>query len=134
MAEAYKKLGQGTLTGAGTQDTLYTVPAATSAIVKHIRIVNYGATTVNVKLWHDGTTDTYLILPNTARTMHFGNEYRSVCRFSRPRPYEVCHLMLQRNRVAHFQEAVNLPELHQPSNHRDHRSNLRKYDLRLSIL
>jgi len=66
MAEAYKKLGQGTLTGAGTQDTLYTVPAATSAIVKHIRIVNYGATTVNVKLWHDGTTDTYLILPNTA--------------------------------------------------------------------
>jgi len=65
MAETYKKLGQGTLTGSGTQDTLYTVPASTTAIIKHIRLVNYSTSSCMVKLWHDGTTDAYLILPAT---------------------------------------------------------------------
>ena len=42
MAEEYKKLAQGTLTGDGsTVDTLYTVPSATDVIIKEIRIVNY---------------------------------------------------------------------------------------------
>ena len=36
MAETYKKLGHAVVTG-GTTATMYTVPASTSAIVKHIR-------------------------------------------------------------------------------------------------
>ena len=41
MAEDYKKLGQGTLTGDGsTVDTLYTVPIDTNVIIKEIRVTN----------------------------------------------------------------------------------------------
>jgi hypothetical protein len=50
--DTYKKLGQGALTGAGTQDTLYTVPALTSAVVSLIVIANISATARTVNLWH----------------------------------------------------------------------------------
>lgn len=61
---AYKKLGQGVLTGSGTQDTLYTVPASTEAIVKLIVIVNTSASNRTVEVWHDGVADTNAILPS----------------------------------------------------------------------
>lgn len=68
MAEDYKKLAQGTLTGDGsTVDTLYTVPSATDVIVKEIRIVNYDTSNHWIRI-HDvdsgGTAgDANLILP-----------------------------------------------------------------------
>lgn len=63
MASTLKKLGQQTLTGSGTQDTLYTVPGSTQAIVKHISVVNYSASACTIKMWHDGTANSNLILP-----------------------------------------------------------------------
>lgn len=63
MTTTPKKLGQSTLTGSGTQDTLYTVPAATSALIKQIRVVNYSGSDRSVTLWHDGVADSNLILP-----------------------------------------------------------------------
>lgn len=66
MTEAFKKVGQMTLSGSGTQNTLYTVPGAKEAAVKHIRLVNFSGASVNVKLWHDGTANQNLILPSVA--------------------------------------------------------------------
>ncbi len=63
MADAFKKLAQAELAQAASTTTLYTVPAATEAIIKHIRAVNTTAGAVTVKLWHDGTADVNLILP-----------------------------------------------------------------------
>lgn len=63
MTTTVKKLGQAVLTGSGTQDTLYTVPAATTALIKHIRLVNYSVSDVTVMLWHDGVADSNRILP-----------------------------------------------------------------------
>ena len=64
MANAYKKLGQGVLTGTGTQDVMYTVPASTEAIVKLIVIVNTSTSNRTVEIWHDGHADTNAILPS----------------------------------------------------------------------
>jgi len=64
MANAYKKLGQGVLTGSGTQDAMYTVPADTEAIVKLIVIVNTSISNRTVEIWHDGHADTNAILPS----------------------------------------------------------------------
>ena len=63
MTATFKKLGQMTLTGSGTQDTVYSVPANTEAAVKHIRVVNFSASSTTVKMWHDGIADSNLILP-----------------------------------------------------------------------
>lgn len=63
MPENYKKLYQGQLSSAAA--TLYTVPSATQTIIKGIRIVNTDTSDRTVKLWHDGTADTNLILPAT---------------------------------------------------------------------
>lgn len=61
MAQAYKKLGQGTLTGG--QDTLYTVPAGTETIVKEMTLVNFSGAARTVKMWHDGVANSNYILP-----------------------------------------------------------------------
>ena len=61
MAETYKKLAQGQL--ANSTGTLYTVPANTSALIGHIRLVNNTGANRTVKLYHDGTTDAQAILP-----------------------------------------------------------------------
>lgn len=50
--ETYKKLGQAQLTGSGTQDTLYTVPASTSTVCSNIVVANTTATAKTIKLWH----------------------------------------------------------------------------------
>lgn len=63
MTDTYKKLYQGQPGTSAT--TLYTVPAATQAIVKHIRIVNNDTSARTIKLWHDGTADANVILPAT---------------------------------------------------------------------
>jgi len=68
MAQAYRKLGQGTLTGLGTQDTLYTVPAGTETIVKEITLVNFSGSTRTVKMWHDGVANSNYILPAASIT------------------------------------------------------------------
>ncbi len=61
MAEAYKKLAHPTVgTGIGT---VYTAPAATQAIVKHIRWVNVSGSAATVKMWHGGTTDAFIVMP-----------------------------------------------------------------------
>lgn len=57
MADAYKKLYQGQL--AASVATIYTVPAATSAIIKHIAVVNRTGNAVTFQLWRDGTTDAF---------------------------------------------------------------------------
>ena len=52
MAETYKKLGHALVTG-GTTATMYTVPASTSAIVKHIRLTNVdGSNACHVKIYN----------------------------------------------------------------------------------
>jgi hypothetical protein len=61
MSDAFRKLYQGQVPASAT--TLYTVPAVTTAIVKHIRAVNGTASDRTLKLWHDGTADANLILP-----------------------------------------------------------------------
>lgn len=62
MVEAYKKLAQ-TLIPAAVA-AVYTVPALTSTIVKHIVITNNTSSAVTgVSLYHDGTGDTQLLLP-----------------------------------------------------------------------
>jgi len=64
MAESYKKLHQSELTTSAA--VVYTVPANTQTIVKHIRAVNSDATvTYWVSLWDGGSSDANLILPQT---------------------------------------------------------------------
>ena len=50
--ESYKKLGQSQLTGSGTQDTVYTVPAGTVTVCSVIIIANTSAAQRTVNLWH----------------------------------------------------------------------------------
>lgn len=64
MAENLKKVAQITLTGPGTQDTLYTVPSGLETAIKHIRIVNILGSGVGVQIWHDGVASSNKILPN----------------------------------------------------------------------
>lgn len=59
MAEAFKKLAQ-SLIPTSVAPT-YTVPGATSAVVKHIVINNPSGSSV-ISLYHDGTSDVNLIL------------------------------------------------------------------------
>lgn len=61
MADTFKRLYQGQ-PGTGAT-TLYTVPALTATIIKHIRIVNPTATDRTIKLWHGGVVDANVILP-----------------------------------------------------------------------
>ena len=61
MANTYKKLAQGQL--AATVGILYTVPALTSTIISHIRLVNNDTVLRAATLWHDGTANTNKILP-----------------------------------------------------------------------
>jgi hypothetical protein len=65
MADKYLKLYQGQVPT--TAAAVYTVgaTAGTYVIVKSIRIVNTSANVVSIKLWHDGLTDPYVILPAT---------------------------------------------------------------------
>ena len=63
MTDSYKKLYQGQPGTSAT--TLYTVPSATQAIIKHIRVVNNDSTARTIKLWHDGTAAANVILPAT---------------------------------------------------------------------
>ena len=49
---SYKKLGQAQLTGAGTQDTVYTVPASTVTVCSVIVVSNANASARTLKLWH----------------------------------------------------------------------------------
>lgn len=51
-SNTYKKLGQSQLTGSGTQDTIYTVPANTSTICSVITIANTSGIQKTIKLWH----------------------------------------------------------------------------------
>ena len=52
MAETYKKLGQALVTTTNAT-TMYTVPANTSAIVKHMRFISVDASnTCHIKLYH----------------------------------------------------------------------------------
>ena len=53
MAETYKKLGQALVTAANTATTMYTAPANTSTIVKHMRFTSVDASnTCHIKLYH----------------------------------------------------------------------------------
>ena len=65
MAETYKQLGQMILTTG--DDTVYTVPASTSAIIKNIKVVNYSGAAATVALWQGSgdaiDVDADIILP-----------------------------------------------------------------------
>lgn len=58
MPEAYAVLAQGELPVAA--GILYTVPALTETIVKHIMIVNQTAGALTITMWIDGNTDAEL--------------------------------------------------------------------------
>lgn len=62
MAEAYKKLVQ-TQPGVAAA-TVYTVPALTNTVIKHIRAVNMGAAAATIGLYDGGTAVTNRILPD----------------------------------------------------------------------
>jgi hypothetical protein len=61
MAETYKKLAQGQLTT--SSGTLYTVPSATSTIIKYITLTNTTGGAQTAQLFHDGTSAATCILP-----------------------------------------------------------------------
>ena len=61
MAETYKTLAQELV--ASSNDELYTVPANTTTIVRHIRVVNVTSSTATIKLFHGGTGTANMILP-----------------------------------------------------------------------
>ncbi len=61
--EAYKKLAQGELPVAA--GALYTIPADTEVIIKHIKFVNQTAGALTITLWIDGVTDADLWMPAT---------------------------------------------------------------------
>lgn len=62
MADSFKKLAQAQV--AVTSTTRYTAPGGgKGVIVKSIRVVNLDASSRWVKLWHDGTADANVILP-----------------------------------------------------------------------
>ena len=49
--DTFKRLGVAQLTGSGTQDTIYTVPASTSTVCMMIVIANTSASARTIKLW-----------------------------------------------------------------------------------
>lgn len=59
--ETFKKLYQGQPTSSAA--AVYTVPGSTVALVKSIIITNPGGTDRTIKLWHDGSTDAFVVLP-----------------------------------------------------------------------
>src|ERR671930_395006 len=63
MADTFKKLYQGQ-PGTSTA-ALYTVPSSTTAIIRHIRIVNNDTTSRTVTLYDGGTSASNIILPDT---------------------------------------------------------------------
>jgi hypothetical protein len=65
MADAFKKLAQTEVAGFPSTSTLYTVPASTETVIRHIRIVNTSVSDRTIKLWHDGTANSNVILPAT---------------------------------------------------------------------
>lgn len=61
MAETFKKLYQGQ---PGTSvATVYTAPASTQVIVKHMRAVNTSGSTTTIALYQDGSAAANQILP-----------------------------------------------------------------------
>lgn len=61
MADSFEKLAQQQVPNSAT--TIYTVPASTQTIVKHIRVVNPSGADATIKIWHDGNADINIILP-----------------------------------------------------------------------
>lgn len=61
MADAYKQLYQGQLPSSAA--TLYTVPGATSAIIRHISVVNNDTVARTCAFYRGGTAATNLITP-----------------------------------------------------------------------
>ena len=61
MAETYKKLVQELVDN--SNDTLLTVAANTTVIIRSMRAVNTTGTAATLKLFHDGTAAVNLILP-----------------------------------------------------------------------
>lgn len=65
MTDTFKKLAQAQVAASPSTTTLYTVPASTQTVVRHIRMVNTTGTDRTLKLWHDGTNNVNVILPPT---------------------------------------------------------------------
>lgn len=63
MTDSFKKVAQAQIAGSPSTTTLYSVPASTQTVVRHIRVVNTGIVDRTLKLWHDGTADSNVILP-----------------------------------------------------------------------
>jgi hypothetical protein len=64
VTDTFKKLYQGQPgTGAAA---LYTCPAATTAIIRHIRVVNNDTQARLITLWDGGSADSNAILPATS--------------------------------------------------------------------
>lgn len=61
MTDAYKKLAQVELAADPATTTIYTVPASTQTIIKHMTVVNSTAGQVTFTLWRDGTADVNLV-------------------------------------------------------------------------
>ncbi len=61
MADTFKMLYQGQLPA--TPTTLYTVPAATQTIVRHMRATNPNASNYTMRLWQNGSNASNEILP-----------------------------------------------------------------------
>mgnify|MGYP000713488136 CR=1 FL=1 len=61
MAETYKKLVQELVDN--SNDTLLTVAANTTVIIRSMRAVNTTGTAATLKLFHDGTAAVNMILP-----------------------------------------------------------------------
>lgn len=65
ITESYEQLAQEQIASGGADD-IYTVPANTQTIIKHISIVNPSGSDCWVKLWTGGTGNANLILPQVS--------------------------------------------------------------------
>lgn len=70
MADAYKTLFRGQL--ASSVATIYTVPGATAAIIKHISVVNNDSVARTFALYRNGTTAAFIFSPSTAASIPAG--------------------------------------------------------------
>ncbi len=69
MADVYKRLNTTRSFSSGSGTTIYTVPAATTALIRKVQVSNNGTSTATAKLHHvpsGGSADaTNVILPTT---------------------------------------------------------------------
>ena len=72
MTDSYKLLGQGVL-AINAFTTIYTVPGATQAIIKNVRLINTGVVDGIVQIFRNGTGDAKAASPKLLIPAYHGS-------------------------------------------------------------